>query len=90
MRDGEAVFPVEMKMTLANGETVREQWDGRDRWVKYEYTKPARLKTVEIDTERKVLLDMNLADNSYTAETAWLPLSKWSSNLLYWIQMVLP
>ena len=90
VRDGEAVFPVEMKMTLANGETVREQWDGRDRWVKYEYTKPARLKTVEIDPERKVLLDINLADNSYTANAAWLPLSKWSSNLLYWIQMVLP
>ena len=90
VREGESVFPVEMKMTLANGETVREQWDGRDRWVRYEYTKAAKVKSVEIDPERKILLDSSLADNSYVAETAWLPLSKWSSNLLYWIQMVLP
>lgn len=90
VRDGEAVFPVEMKMTLADGRIVREQWDGRDRWVKYEYTEPARVKSVEIDPQRKILLDMNLADNSYVADTAWLPLSKMASNLLFWIQMVLP
>lgn len=89
-REGEAVFPVEMKMTLESGEIVRERWDGRDRWVKYVYTKTSPVKSVEIDPERKVLLDGSFADNSYVAKPAALPFAKWSSNLLFWLQMVLP
>lgn len=90
VREGEAVFPVAAKITLSNGETVREHWDGRERWVKYEYTRKARLRSVEIDPERKVLLDTSFADNSWVARTQWLLLAKWSSNLLFWLQMVLP
>lgn len=89
-RDGEAIFPVDMKMILDNGEVVRQQWDGRDRWVRYEYTKTSRVKSVEIDPERKVLLDGSFADNSYVAITPLLPFAKWSSNVLFWMQMVLP
>jgi Peptidase family M1 domain len=90
VRDGESVFPVDMRMTLENGQIVREHWDGRDRWVKYEYRKTAKVRSVEIDPGRKILLDGSFADNSYTVETARLPLAKWASNLLFWIQMVLP
>ncbi len=90
VRDGEAVFPVDMKMTLENGETVREQWDGRERWIRYEYTKKSKVQSVEIDPGHKILLDTSFADNSYVAKTQWLPLAKWSSDLLFWLQMVLP
>jgi len=90
VRDGEASYPVEMKMTLENGETVREQWDGQDRWIRYEYRKPSAVRSVEIDPDHKILLDTNFADNSWVAQTQWLPLAKWSSDLLFWLQMVLP
>ena len=90
VREGEAVFPVAMKMTLENGETVREQWDGRDRWIRYEYTRKAKVRSVEIDPDHKILLDTSFANNSWTAQTQWLPLAKWSSDLLFWLQMVLP
>ena len=89
-RDGETVFPVDMKMTLASGEVVRQQWDGRERWVRYEYTKTSPVKSVEIDPGGRILLDGSFADNSYVAEPAVAPFAKWSSNLLFWIQMVLP
>ena len=89
-REGEAVFPVDMKMTLENGETIREHWDGRDRWVKYELTKTSPAKRVEIDPEHKVLLDVNFENNSWVSDPAPLPFAKWLSNLLFWSQMVLP
>jgi hypothetical protein len=89
-RTGETVFPVEMKMTLQNRAVFNEHWDGRDRWIKYEYTKASPVKSVEIDPGRKVLLDGSLADNSYVVKPALTPCAKWSSNLLFWIQMVLP
>ena len=90
VREGETVFPVEMKMTLENGEVVERQWDGRDRWVKYEFTRTSKAKRVEIDPERKVLLDASFTNNSWVAEPAPLPFAKWISNLLFWSQMVLP
>jgi hypothetical protein len=90
VREGESVFPVDMKMTLENGEIVRERWDGRDRWVKYEYTRDSKARSVEIDPERKILLDGSLADNSWVAKPDLLPFAKWGSNLVFWIQMVLP
>lgn len=89
-RTGEAVFPVEMKMTLDNGETVREQWDGRERWVKYEYLKYSPAKSVVIDPENKILLDGSFADNSWVAKPAIWPFAKWASNILFWIEAVLP
>jgi hypothetical protein len=90
VREGEAVFPVDVKMTFDNGEVVRRQWDGRDRWIKYEFTKAAKVKRVEIDPGYKVLLDTSFTNNSWVADTASLPFTKWFSNLLFWAQMVLP
>jgi hypothetical protein len=90
VRDGESVFPVEMKMTLGNGAIVRERWDGRERWIRYEYAEAAPVKSVEIDPEHKILLDGNFADNSFVARPAALPFVKWFANLVFWFQMALP
>jgi hypothetical protein len=89
-RDGESVFPVEMRMALDNGETVNEEWDGRERWIKYEYTKTSRVKSVVIDPHNKILLDGSFADNSYVSKPAALPFVKWFANLVFWFQMVVP
>jgi hypothetical protein len=90
VREGESVFPVDLKITLANGEVIAKQWDGRDRWVKYEFVKPSKVTRVEIDPEHKVLLDVSFANNSWVAEPARVPFVKWFSNMLFWSQMVLP
>ena len=39
-RFGEAVFPVDVRVVFENGEEVRWQWDGRDRWKLFEIDKP--------------------------------------------------
>lgn len=90
VRDGESVFPVDMRMTLDNGEIVSERWDGRERWIKYEYTKASRVRSVEIDPEHKILLDGSFADNSYVSRPAPLLFVRWFANLVFWLQMVLP
>lgn len=89
-RQGETVFPVDVQLTYEGGRTEWRQWDGRDRWVKWEWTGPAKLARVEIDPQHKVLLDGSFANNSWVADPDPLPFAKWSSNLLYWVQMVLP
>ena len=63
-RKGDFVFPAEIEMRFANGERVRAHWDGADRWVRYSYTKKARLVSAEVDPDHRVPLDVDFFNNS--------------------------
>ncbi|MFQ6116577.1 MAG: M1 family metallopeptidase, partial [bacterium] len=57
-RLGEARIPVEILITFANGDSVRKEWDGQYRWVKYTFEKPTQLKSVQVDPDHKLVLDV--------------------------------
>lgn len=63
-RKGELFFPQEILVTFENGEEVRERWDGRERWKKFIYERPVKLRSARLDPENKILLDVNLFNNS--------------------------
>jgi hypothetical protein len=63
-RKGEFVFPQEILVTFDNGEEIRETWDGGDRWKKFIYQRPVKLKSARLDPENKILLDVNFFNNS--------------------------
>jgi Peptidase family M1 domain len=67
-RKGDFVFPVEAEVKFDNGESIRERWDGKDRWVRYVYHKQAQIVSVEIDPGHKVNMDSNYLNNSRTSE----------------------
>jgi hypothetical protein len=67
-RKGDFVFPVETVVKFDNGEVVREHWDGRDRWVRYTYTRKEKLLSAEIDPEHAIGLDKNRFNNSFVVE----------------------
>ena len=55
--------------TFADGEQVREQWDGLDRRAIYTYERPvARGVACRSIRERVLLLDVNYTNNSRTLE----------------------
>ena len=43
-------------ITFENGEQVREKWDGQARWQPFEYLKPSRAVSVQVDPDRVLLL----------------------------------
>ncbi len=88
-REGEAVFPVSIRIRFKDGHVVAREWDGRYRWTKYTFERPAEVESVVIDPDRKILLDANFADNSYTARVEAAPLLKWTSSVLFWVQNLL-
>jgi hypothetical protein len=88
-REGEAVLPVEIRVRFTDGHVEERQWDGEYRWVKYTFTRPAEVESVEVDPARKILLDVNFANNSYQRDVAAKPLLKWWRNLLFWTQNLL-
>jgi hypothetical protein len=86
-RHGEAIFPVDVLVTFANGEQIREHWDGVDRWKAYTYDRAARAVSAEVDPDRVLLLDVNYTNNSRSlspksAEAA----QKWSLKWMVWMQ----
>ena len=95
-RKGDFTFPVEVLVKFDNGEQIREQWDGRDRWVRYVYDKPAKLVSAEIDPDHAVWLDKDFYNDSYVAEpegkgarsklsTYWLFLTQMLAQCLAWL-----
>ncbi|MDA2938224.1 M1 family metallopeptidase [Acidobacteria bacterium AH-259-A15] len=87
-----AKFPVEVLMVFEDGEEIREQWDGQDRWQRFVFEKPLRLKYAIVDPERKLLLDIDPTNNSRYADIPdgfALATKKWTSKWLFWLQDLL-
>jgi hypothetical protein len=85
-REGEAVFPVTIRIQFKDRHVEWREWDGRYRWVKYTFVRPAEVELVEVDPERKILLDADFSNNSRTQGLQRAPLLEWTSNLLLWVQ----
>ena len=85
-RLGEAKAPVDVLVRFENGETIREQWDGQYRWVKYVYERPSQVKSAEVDTERKLALDANFTNNSRTSKRDNHAAAKWYVRWLFWLE----
>lgn len=86
-RYGEGEFPVDVRVTLENGEEVRWRWDGRDRWKLFEIDRPSRAAVVQVDPDRVLLLDLNRTNNSATLTPRAAPVArKWSLAWMIWLQ----
>src|SRR5437016_9176456 len=91
-RKGDFIFPVTVEIKFADGKKVREQWDGRERWVRFMYDKPTRIESAEIDPDHQVYLDKDFFNNSKTvkADTTasrkltnyWRFVSQWIGQML--------
>jgi len=67
-RKADFAFPVEVLLKFENGETVREHWDGQDRWARFHYLKKSKVASAEVDPDQTIQLDRNDFDNSRTRE----------------------
>ena len=86
-RQGDGIFPVDVRVVLENRQEVRWRWDGRDRWKLFEADTPVRAISAEVDPDRILLLDPNYTNNSRTlAPRARAAARKWSLTWLIWLQ----
>jgi hypothetical protein len=68
-------------------ETV--QWSGEQRWQKFEWTKPVKAVSAEIDAERKHLLDANKLDDSRTLKSNGSAARRWAADIAAVIQSLI-
>jgi hypothetical protein len=89
-RWGEMILPVEIKVTFADGDTVLERWDGKERWVRFVYPRPERVVKVEVDPYHKLVLDVNTSNNSWVKDApAKKAAFKWATKWMVWLQHLL-
>lgn len=88
-REGEVIFPVEVLITFDDGSQVFEKWEGKERYIVYEYESEKKVIAAEIDPERKIWLDVNFLNNSKTTKTSRAATSKYTLRWLFWMQNLL-
>jgi hypothetical protein len=89
-RNGEGVFPVDVLTTFDDGRSVVARWDGRDRWHRLEYRREARIRSVQVDPQRILTLDLNYTNNSWTADPEGPRAAReWALRWTIWFQTLL-
>lgn len=85
-RNGGVKFPVEVVVSFEDGYTVRENWDGKEQWVKLKYTSKSPATLAQIDPENKIVLDIDFSNNSRRVEPDYRATFRWASKFFLWMQ----
>ncbi len=67
-RHGSLRLPVEIELVTADGSRARRRWDGQGEWTTVEHQGQSPLVSVEVDPDRRVLLDDNWMNNAVRAQ----------------------
>ncbi len=87
-RLGEGIFKNDIVL-YTDKETLFQKWDGKERWKILKFKTENTVYGAEIDPLRKNLLDLNFANNSFTAEPrVWASLSL-AIRFFFWTQNAL-
>ncbi len=88
-RLGEVQIPQEILITYENGDTSWTRWDGQKRSFEFTSHSPFKIISAQIDPSQKILLDINLNNNSKTLRPSATPKWKYTSKAFFWVQNIL-
>lgn len=89
-RLGDGVFPVDVRVRFEDGTEVREPWDGRGAWQLFQYERPSRAVSAEVDADRVLLLDVARTNNSRSlAPRRDAAATHWARQWMVWLQDLL-
>ncbi|HEV8487613.1 MAG TPA: M1 family metallopeptidase [Blastocatellia bacterium] len=80
---------IEYRVIDSQGREWTDSWSIKDRWKKFKFTTGSKLREAELDPGRKVLLDANMTNNSWTAGSGVRAAVRWSSGSMFWFQTLL-
>ncbi len=87
-RQGAAV-PQVVVVTFEDGTEERLDWPAAERWGRWELIRPVKVRSAQLDGERKVLLDLNKLDDGRTREAHRGPATRMALSVGGWIQFLL-
>src|SRR5919204_1814266 len=84
-----AGVPQSVVIRFDDGTAETMQWAAADRWQRWVFERPVRVASVQIDPERKVLLDLNKLDDGRTRDPAPAASWRWTMELKAWVELLL-
>lgn len=87
-RYGDWIFPVEVLITFEDGNTKLLHWSGEEGSKIFKFTGNSKVISAQIDPKQKILLDINLNNNSLSVKTENAPLWKITAKVIFWIQNI--
>lgn len=88
-RLGDIIMPVDVKVDFADGSSVIEKWDGKKEKHEFIYENSPQLLKATIDPAKKLLIDVNLKNNSLVEKKDYKPFVKYFIKALFWLQNLL-
>jgi aminopeptidase N len=85
-RVGDLMLPVEVEVTFEDGSTIIETWSTEDRIRVFANESTKNIQSVHIDPAQKILLDLNLNNNSLTIKPSKMTLWKYVLKAVFWTQ----
>jgi len=85
-RLGEIKIPVEVLIEMEDGDKIKKTWDGKERWHKLELETKSKIKSTTIDPENKIVLDIDVNNNSLTKKSQDSVILKLGSQYLFWME----
>lgn len=85
-RNGDWVFPVELKVTFEDGTTETLHWSGEEGQKVFEFVGKAKIVSAQIDPQQKISLDLDLNNNSLTLKPDNTSMWKYAMKAIFWIQ----
>ena len=87
-RSGGVHLPVEVAFKFEGKPVERQTWDGRDPTRTFRFERPEKLEWVDVDPDRKILLDVNWVNNGRRIEPDSRPAANWTSRWLFMLQNI--
>lgn len=88
-RLGDITLPVDILIHFDNGDEVREQWDGKARFMDFRYTGSRKVEWAKIDPDNKITMDVNRINNSYRLERGFSAASRMMTKFISFIQLLI-
>jgi hypothetical protein len=80
--------PQVVVVTFEDGSVESLDWPAGERWGHWELVRPVKVRSAQIDGERKVFLDLNKLDDGRTREARRGPAARLALSLGGWVQFL--
>jgi hypothetical protein len=87
-RSGGVKLPVEVAFKFEGKPVERQAWDGREPTRLFRFERPEKLEWVDVDPDRKILLDVNWVNNGRRLVPDARPAASWTARWLFLMQNI--
>lgn len=86
--NGTAIFPTTVLIRFANGDSVIENWDGKESPKRFSYDKNTKAVSATVDPGMINVLDLTLSNNTKIVEPDMSGISRYTVRFLFWFECI--